>query len=86
MSSEASDQTAMADANGVASPEASSLASSGILLDLLSPQASSGLDGLAASAILVSKSDTPSVGGVASNTPTKLKQAGGDYDGDWHLL
>jgi len=60
--------------------------SSGILLDLLSPQASTGLDGLAASAILVSKSDAPSVVGVARNTPTKLKQAGGEADGDWHLL
>ncbi|DBA96225.1 TPA: hypothetical protein ACH3X3_002421 [Trebouxia sp. C0006] len=86
LSSEASDQTALADANGVVSPEASSLASSGILLDLLSPQASTGLDGLAASAILVSKSDAPSVVGVARNTPTKLKQAGGEADGDWHLL
>lgn len=76
----------MADANGVVSPEASSLASSGILLDLLSPQASTGLDGLAASAILVSKTDAPSVGGVARNTPTKLKQAGGEADGEWHLL
>jgi len=56
------------------------------LLDLLSPQASTGLGGLAASAILVSKSDAPSVGGVARNTPTKLKQAGGEADGDWHLL
>jgi hypothetical protein len=56
------------------------------LLDLLSPQASTGLDGLAASAILVSKSDAPSVAGVARNTPTKLKQACGEADGDWHLL
>jgi len=31
-------------------------------------------------------SHAPSVGGVARNTPTKLKQAGGEADGDWHLL
>ena len=60
--------------------------SSGVLLDLLSPQASIGLDGLANSTVLVSKADAPAVGKGASHTPTKLQQAGGEADGDWQVL
>ena len=62
------------------------LCSSGVLLDLLSPQASTGLDGLANSTVMVSKADAPAVGKVASHTPTKLRQAGGEADGDWQVL
>jgi len=56
------------------------------LLDLLSPQPSTGLEGLASSAVLVSKGDAPSVGGATRNTPTKLKHATGEADGDWQVL
>ena len=62
--------------------------SSGVLLDLLSPQPSAALDtgDLGNSAVLVSKPDASSGGGAAHNTPTKLNQASGDADGDWQVL
>ena len=59
--------------------------SSGVLLDLLSPQPSTGLDGLA-STVLVSKADAPGVGTACHRTPTKLAQAGAEADGDWQVL
>lgn len=55
-----------------------------MLLDLLSPQASSGLDSLAASAVLVSKPDAAPA--AFHHTPTKLKSAGSVADGDWQVL
>ena len=60
--------------------------SSGVLLDLLSPQPSTGLDGLATSTVLVSKADAPGVGTASHRTPTKLTQAGAEADGDWQVL
>ena len=60
--------------------------SSGVLLDLLSPQPSTGLDGLATSTVLVSKADTSEGGTASQHTPTKLTQAGAEADGDWQVL
>ena len=60
--------------------------SSGVLLDLLSPQASTGLDGLVNSAVLVSKCDAPLIGGALHNTPSKPKPAVSEADGDWQVL
>ena len=55
--------------------------SSGVLLDLLSPQASTGLDSLAASAVLVGQAEA-----ALHSTPTKLKPVGSEADGDWQVL
>ena len=55
-------------------------------MDLLSPQPSTGLDGLAASTVLVSKADAPGVDAASQRTPTKLTQAGAEADGDWQVL
>ncbi|KAL3141169.1 hypothetical protein ABBQ38_003513 [Trebouxia sp. C0009 RCD-2024] len=81
--SDCSEQT-FADAPGILSPEASSLASSGVLLDLLSPQLSTGLDGLATSTVLVSKADA--VGTASCRSPIKVTAAAAEADGDWQVL